>query len=657
MPVNFAPEAGGAESPKAETAEVKRRKRNQRNSPEQKKARAELRKAKSRSQLSEFEEYLESHKYDTGLSFAYNHQSQEESFMSSSSSGKAAAASAASGSETEDGEPKRVAHPMDVTTEDNVKALFDWIEDNVFLECLDLRGVDGHIKLDDVSVPPVAKVQDADPMGAMALGMGLSMAGAAAPEGAVSEEGGIRTAAPAGLDLGFGELPEGDTRGALTKRMRRYRLPMSVATTLSDCFGSNRSLTALNLSRNQITGAMMEVLAEGVQMNMSIWNLNLSRNLLDVRAARAIGNMLTESVGVTHLNLRENPYLSRGGVDEAELGPDSDPGGDAVLHGLNENGAVYVMCLAGCGMQRETIVNAAHLLRRNRAAAAYKMAREAPEKRIGDEQEQEELTDEEAEAAEEGEGDGEKKEGDAEGDDKKPDGEAAEGDGEKPEGETDTKDAGEGGGGGEGAEADGEEQEAVKEVKRPPKKKKEKKPLLPRETIDTLLEVMRRKTSRADEASFYEYVLEFVNALTEDQKGNFTSCASSHSRIKDNAGRFKKRETTAGTQIHALESTIFGIAKEMIAMRKELASTKALMDKSVKRKAELERTLAEEEVEFQEQVQQLQQDMVEIGREKEAFKMQRHVVTTDYELLRGENATMRTHLQKFQNDLTEVLKG
>eukprot|EP00747_Dinoflagellata_sp_TGD_P163964 gnl/TRDRNA2_/TRDRNA2_183248_c0_seq1.p1 gnl/TRDRNA2_/TRDRNA2_183248_c0~~gnl/TRDRNA2_/TRDRNA2_183248_c0_seq1.p1 ORF type:complete len:432 (+),score=111.90 gnl/TRDRNA2_/TRDRNA2_183248_c0_seq1:75-1370(+) len=122
----------------------------------------------------------------------------------------------------------------------------------------------------------------------------------------------------------------------------------------------NRSLRSLNLKWNSIgrdpTG--IQALSEALSSNLTIGHVDLRNNRINNVGAKYVGEMLVANTTITHLDLSWNDI----GVD----------GGIALLNGLKHNSTVIDCQLSGSKVGEETLHEVAFLLRRNRAAAAYK---------------------------------------------------------------------------------------------------------------------------------------------------------------------------------------------------------------------------------------------------------------------------------------------
>jgi len=122
----------------------------------------------------------------------------------------------------------------------------------------------------------------------------------------------------------------------------------------------NRSLRSLNLKWNQIgkenTG--IEVLCDTLKTNITVSHLDLRNNRIGNIGAKYVGEMLRDNSTITHLDLSWNDLGVEGGL--------------ALLDGLKHNSSVIDCQLSGSKVGEETLHDVAFLLRRNRAANAYK---------------------------------------------------------------------------------------------------------------------------------------------------------------------------------------------------------------------------------------------------------------------------------------------
>merc|ERR1719356_2366035 len=122
----------------------------------------------------------------------------------------------------------------------------------------------------------------------------------------------------------------------------------------------NRSIRSLNLKWNAIgrdpTG--VQALCDVLKSNLTIGHVDLRNNRINNVGAKCVGDMLTSNTTITHLDLSWN-----------DLGVD---GGVALLDGLKHNQTLIDCQLSGSKVGEETLHEVAFLLRRNRAAAAYK---------------------------------------------------------------------------------------------------------------------------------------------------------------------------------------------------------------------------------------------------------------------------------------------
>jgi len=131
-------------------------------------------------------------------------------------------------------------------------------------------------------------------------------------------------------------------------------------TALANAIKLNRSLRSLNLKWNAVgrDPAGVVALADVLKSNLTIGHVDLRNNRINNVGARSLGEMLKVNTTISHLDLSWN-----------DLGVD---GGLALLEGLKHNSTLIDCQLSGSKVGEETLHEVAFLLRRNRAAAAYK---------------------------------------------------------------------------------------------------------------------------------------------------------------------------------------------------------------------------------------------------------------------------------------------
>ena len=74
-----------------------------------------------------------------------------------------------------------------------------------------------------------------------------------------------------------------------------------------------------------------------------------------------------------------------------------------------------------------------------------------------------------------------------------------------------------------------------------------------------------------------------------------------------------------------------------------------------KRGSNLQAMMESEEELFRTKVYQADETMKEINKDKQKFDQRTNIVNTDLELIREENKRIRKQLQKFQEDVSDVI--
>jgi len=142
--------------------------------------------------------------------------------------------------------------------------------------------------------------------------------------------------------------------------LRGNNIQAKGAIALANGIKLNRSLRSLNLKWNSVgrDAAGVQALSDALKSNLTVGHLDLRNNRINNVGAKYVGEMLVANTTITHVDLSWN-----------ELGVD---GGIALLDGLKHNSTVIDCQLSGSKVGEETLHEVAFLLRRNRAAAAYK---------------------------------------------------------------------------------------------------------------------------------------------------------------------------------------------------------------------------------------------------------------------------------------------
>jgi len=142
--------------------------------------------------------------------------------------------------------------------------------------------------------------------------------------------------------------------------LRGNNIQAKGAVVLANGIKLNRSLRSVNLKWNCVgkdsTG--VQALCDVLKSNMTISHLDLRNNRITNVGAKYLGEMLMSNTTITHLDLSWNDLGVNGGL--------------ALLDGLKHNNTLVDCQLSGSKVGEETLHEVAFLLRRNRAAAAYK---------------------------------------------------------------------------------------------------------------------------------------------------------------------------------------------------------------------------------------------------------------------------------------------
>lgn len=163
-------------------------------------------------------------------------------------------------------------------------------------------------------------------------------------------------------DDGIGEVARFLRDNAFVKYLdiRGNNIQAKGAVVLANGLKLNRSLRSLNLKWNSVgkdsTG--VQALSDILKSNMTISHVDLRNNRINNVGAKYLGEMLMANTTITHLDISWN-----------DLGVD---GGLALLDGLKHNNTLVDCQLSGSKVGEETLHEVAFLLRRNRAASAYK---------------------------------------------------------------------------------------------------------------------------------------------------------------------------------------------------------------------------------------------------------------------------------------------
>jgi hypothetical protein len=375
------------------------------------------------------------------------------------------------------------------------------------------------------------------------------------------------------------------------------------AVTLANGLKLNRSLRSLNLKWNQIgrdnTG--VQALCEMLRTNVTISHVDFRNNRVNNVGATYIGEMLRENTTITHLDVSWN-----------DLGVD---GGLALLEGLKHNSTLVDCQLSGSKVGEEALHEVAFLLRRNRAAATYKVggpsSAESPV-RISSAVSEVQAPKTPREPA------------------------------FRP-GDT------------------AHTQEATRHMPRPagPAGAVAVVPGSSRSRTDNniLLKLMQkeRETVLPEDKAFYSEVAEYIDRVHMESMRHKQGRVDSEERERLSTGGFVEREMRYTKEIRSLEEGL----QRTVADKEQLTKEIALLTGELKRLNDESAMAVRESVAFQEaahsQEEQLRQELRDIMTEKRGLQDQLAVSKKDLEMLGQENTRLRVHVKSFQRDVSEIL--
>lgn len=385
----------------------------------------------------------------------------------------------------------------------------------------------------------------------------------------------------------------------------------------------NRSLRSLNLKWNSVgrDASGVQAISDALKSNLTVGHLDLRNNRINNVGAKYVGEMLVANTTITHLDLSWN-----------ELGVD---GGIALLDGLKHNSTVIDCQLSGSKVGEETLHEVAFLLRRNRAAAAYKAnpndpgalaAAAAPEtSAIGNG----------------GPGAVVQSRGAV--------GQAGvEARGMSPRGNWDSRalpnDATAGANTltGSGAGAQGV-------VARPNRSPKEDSSIMLR------LMMKEREMVLPEDKLFYQQVSEHIDKLLLESSKHKQGRVDGEDRERLSTTGFCEREQRYTKEIRNTEEAL----QRTIADKENLQREIAVNTADLKRLNEENAQAIRESVAVQEQAtseeQQLRKELRDIMLDKRSLQDKLALGQKDLELLEQENVRLRAHVKAFQRDVNEIL--
>jgi len=381
--------------------------------------------------------------------------------------------------------------------------------------------------------------------------------------------------------------------------LRGNNIQAKGAIALANGIKLNRSLRSLNLKWNAIgrdpTG--VSALCDALKSNLTIGHVDFRNNRINNIGAKHIAEMLKANTTVTHIDLSWN-----------DLGVD---GGIALLDGLKRNQTLIDCQLSGSKVGEETLHEVAFVLRRNRAAAAYKSSPNDPGAQA-------------AAAC--------------------PETSALAGGGPSAPSAL-SKDLGATGGSGVG----GGEFAATGASFRSQRATKDDSSLMLR------LMMKEREQVLPEDKLFYQQVAEHIDKLLLESSKHKQGRGDGEEREKLSTTGFMDREQRYTREIRSTEENL----QKSIADKENLQRDIGQQAMDLKRLNDENATAIRESISAQEQAmaeeQQLRKELRDIIGEKRELQDKLALGNKDLELLNQENERLRAHVKAFQRDVNEIL--
>lgn len=388
--------------------------------------------------------------------------------------------------------------------------------------------------------------------------------------------------------------------------LRGNNLQAAGAQALANGIKLNRSLRSLNLKWNAIgkDPAGIIALCDVLKSNLTIGHLDLRNNRVNNVGAKAVGQMLMANTTITHLDLSWN-----------DLGVD---GGLALLEGLKHNQSLIDCQLSGSKVGEETLHEVAFLLRRNRAAAAYKSSPHDTGAQVA--------------AADPSTshlaGGGPTANAASKSRDLQvgPLGAAAAGDGQTPSGKA--------------------PQGAITRAQWTAK-----------DSSSLMLRLMMKEREQVlpEDKLFYQQIAEHIDKLLLETTKHKQGRVDGEEREKLSTSGFVEREQRYTKEIRQTEESL----QKTIADKETLQKDMANKTFELKRLNDENAQGIRESVALQEQAtaeeQQLRQELRDIVQQKRDLQDKLALGNKDLEMLQQENERLRQHVQAFQRDVNEIL--
>jgi len=355
----------------------------------------------------------------------------------------------------------------------------------------------------------------------------------------------------------------------------------------------NRSLRSLNLKWNSIgrdpTG--ISALCDALKSNLTIGHVDFRNNRINHVGAKYIGEMLTANTTITHLDLSWN-----------DLGTD---GGIAILEGLKHNNTVIDCQLSGSKVGEETLHEVAFLLRRNRAAAAYKAAPGDTGAKIA-------AADPETSALASG---------------------------------------------GAGANVASRSLGATGDMGSTGGSLLQRTQRTAKDDSSLMLRLMMKEREQVlpEDKLFYQQVAEHIDKLLLETSKHKQGRLDGEDREKLSTTGFMDREQRYTREIRRTEETLQKTISDKESLQRDIAAQTA----DLKQLNDQNALAIRESISMQEQAmveeQQLRKELRDIVQEKRELQDKLALGNKDLELLQQENERLRCHVKAFQRDVNEIL--
>jgi len=382
--------------------------------------------------------------------------------------------------------------------------------------------------------------------------------------------------------------------------LRGNNIQAKGAIALANGIKLNRSLRSLNLKWNAIgrDPSGVSALCDALKSNLTIGHVDLRNNRINNIGAKHIAEMLKANTTITHIDISWN-----------DLGVD---GGIALLDGLKRNQTLIDCQLSGSKVGEETLHEVAFVLRRNRAAAAYKASPNDPGAQ--------------AAAA-------------------NPETSMLAGGGPSAPVTAISKDlgatAGSGAGGGDFA-ATGASFRSTRATK---------------DDSSLMLRLMMKEREQVlpEDKLFYQQVAEHIDKLLLESSKHKQGRGDGEEREKLSTTGFMDREQRYTREIRSTEENL----QKSIADKENLQRDIGQQAMDLKRLNDENATAIRESISAQEQSmaeeQQLRKELRDIIGEKRELQDKLALGNKDLELLNQENERLRAHVKAFQRDVNEIL--